>query len=61
VIKRLTFTLRLATNGERVPTLASLLVFLALMLFMFRAGYEWRKLESRTREDSLLDSLVRKI
>jgi hypothetical protein len=36
-------------------------VFLALVLFMFRAGYEWHKLESRQRADEPLDSMIRKI
>ena len=50
--------------------LASILVFLGLMGFMFEAGYQWRKWESnstRTRwmekgqNEAPLDSMIRKL
>ena len=41
--------------------LASFLVFLALIVFMFRAGYEWHRLQSRDRHEESIDSLIRKI
>jgi hypothetical protein len=36
-------------------------MFISLNAFMFMAGYQWRKLESRDRHEAPLDSMIRKI
>jgi hypothetical protein len=46
--------------------LASLVALLGLMLFMFKAGYEWRRWETTehhdpSRNEAPIDSLIRKI
>jgi hypothetical protein len=41
--------------------LASFLVFLGLIVFMFGAGHEWHRLQSRDRHEESIDSLIRKL
>jgi hypothetical protein len=42
-------------------SLASFLVFLGLIVFMFGAGHEWHRLQSRDRHQESIDSLTRKL